>query len=61
MRHKVALEDRFLQHREGVLKLGKDVSMVSMVLPLSSKLLPLSFLTQTMLMLHTFDYADASS
>lgn len=30
MRHKVALKDRFLQHREGVLKLGKDVSMVSM-------------------------------
>jgi len=39
MRHKVALDDRFLEHREGVLKLGKDVSnhcLVSLSLSLLS-------------------------
>ena len=32
MRHKVALDDRFLEHCEGVLQLGKDVSNHCLVL-----------------------------
>ena len=31
MRHKTILEDRFAPHKEGVLELGRDVSIVYLV------------------------------